>query len=147
MADKREEILQRLLAIYQGIDGIVTAVRNEDEISDSKRPAIQLLDADETADDNDPEGRPSNAPRRVGMSPETYILLGARAADIGTEINAMRAKVINAVHTDEELKALVLDRNGIRYLGCTTALGHGRTMEAAFGLFFRFNYVMRPGEL
>ena len=81
MTDKREQILVRLLGIAQGLPGIVAAFRNKDEISDRQRPCIVILDADEAADDADPSGlaRRPNAPRRVGMTPEIYLMLGAKS--------------------------------------------------------------------
>ena len=79
MTDKREQILVRLLGIAQALPGIAAAFRNKDEISDRQRPCIVILDADEAADDGDPSGlaRRPNAPRRVGMTPEIYLMLGA----------------------------------------------------------------------
>jgi len=47
--DRRELILARLLAIASGIPGIRNAYRNQDEINESQRPAILILDADEQA--------------------------------------------------------------------------------------------------
>ena len=51
MTDRREMILTRLLEIAVGVDGIVAAFRNKDEISEKQRPTIVILDADEVADD------------------------------------------------------------------------------------------------
>ena len=102
MTDKREQILVRLLGIAQGLPGIAAAFRNKDEISDRQRPCIVILDADEAADDADPSGlaRRPNAPRRVGMTPEIYLMLGAKPEDVGTAINGFRAAFIKAVLTD-----------------------------------------------
>jgi len=78
MTDKREAILQRLVKIAAGVDGVVTAVRNQDEISEHARPAIAVFDADETADERaEQHGHPRHAPNIVEMTPEIMILLGA----------------------------------------------------------------------
>lgn len=146
MTDKREQILVRLLAISEGIDGIVAAFRNKDEISDKQRPCILILDADEAADDGDPR-RQSNSPRRIGMTPEIYVMLGAKPEDIGTKINAIRAKFVKAVLTDTELNTLVGSNGEIRYEGCATALARGRSMEGELGVSFTFVYVLRPDDL
>jgi hypothetical protein len=45
--DKREAILQRLVEIAAGVPGVVTAVRNQDELSERLRPAIAVFDGDE----------------------------------------------------------------------------------------------------
>ena len=47
--DKRELLLQRLVAIAQTVPGIRTVARNTDELSEHKRPAIAIFDADESA--------------------------------------------------------------------------------------------------
>ena len=48
--DRREHILERLVAIAGALPGVNTAVRNQDEISERKRPAVAIFDADEAAD-------------------------------------------------------------------------------------------------
>ena len=149
MTDKREQILARLLGIAQAMPGIIAALRNTDEISDRHRPCIVILDADEAADDADPSGlaRRPHAPRRVGMTPEIYLMLGAKPEDVGTAINGFRAVFIKAVLTDPEPAALVGSNGDIRYEGCATGLARGRNMEAEMGLSFTFTYILRPDEL
>lgn len=147
MTDRRELILSRLLEIAKGIPGIVSALRNRDEISEKQRPAIVILDADEAADDADPLSRPSRSPRRVAMTPEIYILLGAKPEDLGTAINILRARFVKAVLTDEPLRTIISSNGEVRYEGCATALARGRSMEGEMGVSFSFAYVLRPEEL
>lgn len=145
--DSREAILARLLVIAAGVDGVTNAYRNRDDIAETSRPAIVILDADEAADDSDPGRRPAAAPRRVAMTPEIYILLGATPANVGTSINLLRARFVKAVMTDAPLIAMTLDGVGIRYEGCATGLARGRSMEGEMGVSFTFTYVMRPDTL
>ena len=147
MTDRREMILTRLLEIAVGLDGIFAAFRNKDEISERQRPAIVILDADEAADDADPASRPSRAPRRVAMTPEIYILLGAKPEDLGTAINSLRARFVKAVLGDAPLSLIVGSHGDIRYEGCATALARGRSMGGEMGVSFSFTYVLRPEEL
>ena len=147
MTDRREMILTRLLEIAVGLDGIVAAFRNKDEISERQRPAVVILDADETADDADPNSRPSRAPRRVAMTPEIYILLGAKPEDLGTAINTLRARFVKAVLGDAQLSLIVGSNGDLRYEGCATALARGRSMEGEMGVSFSFTYVLRPEVL
>ena len=147
MADKRELLLSRLLVVAQGVSGVASAVRNKDEISDKARPAIVILDADEAADDADPSNRPVRSPRRVAMTPEIYLLLGAKPEHVGPEINALRAKFIKAVLTDSELLAIVGSNGDIRYEGCATSLARGRNMEGEMGISFSLTYTLRPEDL
>ena len=147
MIDRREMILSRLLEIAGSTQGIVAALRNKDEISEKQRPAIVILDADEAADDADPTTRPSRSPRRVAMTPEIYILLGAKPEDLGTAINALRARFVKSVLGDSQLGSIVGTNGDIRYEGCATALARGRSMEGEMGVSFSFTYVLRPEEL
>jgi hypothetical protein len=147
MTDSRELILVRLLEIAKGIEGIAGAFRNRDEISEKQRPAIVILDADEAADDADPTTRPSRSPRRVAMTPEIYILLGAKPEELGSVINALRARFVKSVLGDSQLASIVGSNGDIRYEGCATALARGRSMEGEMGVSFSFTYVLRPEEL
>lgn len=147
MADKRELILVRLLEIAQGVPGVVTAARNVDALDEDARPAIIILDADETADDSDPRGRQAYAPRRVGMTPEIYLMLGEAPENVGTAINAMRAAFIKAVLTDTPLREICGTNGDIRYEACATSLARGRMLEAECGVSFSFIYVLNPRDL
>lgn len=147
MTDRRELILVRLLDIAGGIEGIASAFRNRDEISEKQRPAIVILDADEAADDADPTTRPARSPRRVAMTPEIYILLGAKPEDLGAAINRLRARFVKAVLIDAQLASIVGTNGDIRYEGCATALARGRSMEGEMGVSFSFTYVLRPEDL
>ena len=146
--DKREQILQRLLEVAAGVPGVVTTVRNQDEISEHKRPAIAIFDADETANESaDQQGHAGRAPNLIEMTPEVLILLGARPEIVGSALNALRSMLIKAVLTDAQLVALAGPNGRVRYVGCSTHLGHGRSMEGSMGLHFSFAYVLRPEQL
>jgi hypothetical protein len=146
--DKREAILGRLVEIAAGVQGIATAVRNQDEISERARPAIVVFDADEAADERaEQQGHPGRAPNIVEMTPEVLILLGATPERVGSDLNALRAALIKAVLTDSQLTALAGTNGRVRYAGCYTHLGQGRSMEGSMGVHFTFAYVLRPEQL
>ena len=146
--DKREQILQRLVAVAAAVPGINTAVRNQDELSERKRPAIAIFDADETADEgSERQDHPGRAPSIIVMTPEVMILLGAAPTTVGSSLNSLRAKLVKAVLTDAQLTALVGPNGRVRYAGCSTHLGHGRSMEGFMGVHFAFAYVLRPEQL
>ena len=81
------------------------------------------------------------------MTPEVLILLGNTPQTVGTALNALRASLIKAVLTDAQLSALVGTNGRVRYAGCSTHLGHGRSMEGFMGVHFSFAYVLRPEQL
>jgi hypothetical protein len=81
------------------------------------------------------------------MTPEVLILLGAVPETVGSALNALRANLIKAVLTDSQLTAMVGPNGRVRYAGCSTHLGHGRSMEGFMGVHFAFAYVLRPEQL
>jgi hypothetical protein len=141
--DKRERILARLLQIAAGVEGVNKAWRNRGRLSETARPAIVILDADETAEETDPAGRPSNSPRRVVMTPEQYLLLSDTPENVGAAINLMRSRYLYAVLTDATLRAIVGTTGEIRYEGCATGLAEGRSMEGEMGVSISFRYAMK----
>lgn len=146
--DKREQILVRLVDIAATIPGINIAVRNQDELSERKRPAIAIFDADETADEaSERQDHPGRVPNIVVMTPEVMILIGASPTAVGSSLNSLRAKLVKAVLTDAQLTALVGTNGRVRYAGCSTHQGHGRSMEGFMGVHFAFAYVLRPEQL
>ena len=148
MADRREAILARLVAVAGTVPGVSTALRNVEGLSEGRRPAVIVLDADEAVDDMEVAGsRPFDAPTIVMMTPEMFILVSKAAASVGAELNALRCGLIRRVLQDPILRDRV-GRNGeIRYGGCVTTLATGRTMEGEMALSFTFRYALRPAEL
>jgi hypothetical protein len=146
--DKREQILERLVTIAGAVPGINTAVRNQDELSERKRPAVAIFDADEAADEAaERQDHPGRAPNLIVMTPEVMILLGGAPATVGSSLNQLRAKLVKAVLTDAQLTAIVGTNGRVRYAGCSTHLGHGRSMEGFMAVHFAFGYVLRPEQL
>lgn len=145
--DRREAILERLLAILKTIAGPEKGFRNRIDIPENRRPALVMLDADEVRDDTDDgKGRPPNAPMWIHMTPELYILLGAKSENIGADLNLFRIQLIKAILSDQTLIGLVKDGD-IRFLGYTTGLASGRSMEGEAGISFQFRYMVHPSKL
>lgn len=144
--DRREQILARLLVLAR-VSGINAAYRNKPQLNENDLDVIVIYDGDEMSDERDPEVRPTNAPRRVSMTPSIEIIAGGAPEDIGTKVNGYRAKLIKAISTDATLIGLVNDRQGIRYLGCLSGSGLGSTMDANMVLNFAFAYRLFPDEL
>ncbi|MEY9829827.1 hypothetical protein ABIA25_001642 [Sinorhizobium fredii] len=91
--------------------------------------------------------RPPTAPRIMTMTPEIYVIVAKAAADVGTQVNLMRSRFINAISADAQLIALTKDREGGRYEGAASGLSRGRTMIGEVGLSFSFRYVLKPGSI
>jgi hypothetical protein len=148
MADTREEILARLVVIAAEVPGIAMAGRNRTGLSETARPAIVVLDADEAAEEEEERAsRPGYAPQLVVMTPELFVLAGKPAAGIGAELNAFRRRLVRRVLSDVTLLGLTGPNGFVRYAGCATALAAGRSMEGEMSLSFAIRYILRPTEM
>jgi hypothetical protein len=145
--DTRELILARILVVSAGLEGVLTAWRNRSQISDLKRPAVIILDADEQADPSDPSPRHASAIRRVIMNPQVFLLLSDKAVDVGTSLNAFRANYVKAIMEDQTLIDLTLDGIGMRYDGCSSGFARGRSMEGEMIVNIAFTYLWRVSDL
>lgn len=150
MADQREAILARLLAVAAAVSGVLATARNEPDFGELRRPSMTVFEGDEQADDSDPvRQRPTNAPRRVTMTPQIIIAVGGPSETVGTTINSLRSALIKAVLSDATLQSLCAAGRGagLWYEGSSTELGRGRTMEAEMTVAFSFQYFLFPGDL
>jgi hypothetical protein len=67
-------------------------------------------------------------------------------------LTTLRRELIRRVLTDVELNEQIVKTgrfgNGaIRYLGCQTDLGWGRSMQGALRAQFMFKYALKPEDL
>jgi hypothetical protein len=151
MVDVREDILARLLEVVASIPNIRFAQRNNTEIPEDQLPAALVFDGDEETDDAaDLSMRPANRPAVVRMQPE--IVIAEQANEVGSELTTLRRELIRRVLTDVELNEQIVKTgrfgNGaIRYLGCQTDLGWGRSMQGALRAQFMFKYALKPEDL
>jgi hypothetical protein len=151
MADRRELILARLVEISASISGIKTALRNIDTVSDTSRPAMVVLDADENTDtDIKHRGRPPLSPNLHALMPEVQIMVGGPAATIGSNLNFYRALFLKALQDDAingTLANLIGDNGNVFYDGCTTNFGRERTMSGEMTLSLEIRYPFNINEL
>jgi hypothetical protein len=151
MVDVREDILVRLLAVVASIPNIRSAQRNNVDIPEDQLPAALVFDGDEETDDaSDLSMRPANRPTVVRMQPE--IVIAEQADEVGSDLTTLRRELIRRVLTDAELNEQIVKTgrfgNGaIRYLGCQTDLGWGRSLQGALRAQFMFKYSLKIEEL
>lgn len=147
MADPREQIMARLVQVAADVTGIRSVVRNIVNWSGTTLPAIAVLEGDEEADDEDKITRTTMIPRRVRMVPQLVIAVGDVPEDVGTSLNTLRARLMVAVLSDEQLLALTINSLGIRYMGTQSDLALGRQMVGQFVMSFRISYWLDPATL
>lgn len=152
MADKREAVIVRLMAIASGLTGIARVTRNDPVIGEgtTDRPLVQIWDGEEVASDGDPVARRRlGQPRVVGMTPHIYLMLAEDPAEnIGTTINRFVAAIKKAVMTDATLQGILGTTGWIAYVASGDPnITRGRTIEAEVLISFSFNYILVPSDL
>ena len=146
MADERELIMQRILALL-ALPGAETVARNLDEIADVKTPSVVLFDADEVAFDN-PRAT-SGKPTIVHARPQIEIDLGEVPENVGTVANEWLTNVKRAILLDDALQIMCGDFSdaGAHYEGATTSLTPGRSTEVSLVVTFTISYHLKPYDL
>jgi hypothetical protein len=151
MVDTREAILARLLELVDSIPNIRFAQRNNVDIPEDQLPAAIVFDGDEETDDARDAGmRPPNRPTIVRMHPE--IIIVEQSDEVGSDLTTLRRELLRGVLNDIALNEQIVKTgrfgNGaIRYLGCQTDLGWGRSLQGALRAQFMFKYTLKPDDL
>lgn len=143
MADRREQIMARMIEALAGVDGITTLCRNEIDFDDTQLPAVSVLEGEEIVDlDNDNDTRGPNAPQRItAMIP---VFIRTKGIDAGTTGNALRIKVQAAVLNDATLRALA---RRVRYFGMKTQLFPAMLTIGGIAPMFAITYIAKPGDI
>jgi len=158
MADIREPILARIFTVLEGITYPSTTmkVRNRGDVPEKEFPAIVFLDGVEGRTRPLAEGRGRVvSPCLVELRPQIFYLAKRRdrpkeQIDLGPELSAVRALIIKAIFTDEELVRLVGGPRGngeINYLGSDTDMQSGSTLEGTLRIDMAFVYPLIPSAL
>lgn len=148
MSDTRELLLARSVVIAEGQSGIVKAMRNGLQISESALPGYNVFDGNEEivpelqADRGRPGRVPPGVPLRAVLLPEFLLMLQDRPDDVGTVLSGFRTRLIKAVLTDTVLLSLCGTTGGITYQGYETDLGWGRQQQGAMVLRFAYTYTL-----
>lgn len=149
--DTREDILARLVVVMATIPNIKLAQRNNTDITEDQLPAAIVFDGDEETDDiSDLSMKPPNRPTVVRMTPE--VMIAQQSGQAGSDLTTLRRELIRRVLTDSELNETIVKtgRHGngaIRYLGCETDLGDGRSLQGVLLAHFMFKYTLKPDDL
>lgn len=154
MIDRREAILERLVELAgEEYIAAATVVRNRALLKQDVRPAIAILDGDESARiTGDGLGRGQNG--RVGMTPqimvmrpEIYFILDSRKIQnvgVGQDINAFRMTLISVIARDPALLSILGSSGSIAYMGMVTDLKSGSRLDGEVKFDFAFNYLLDP---
>jgi hypothetical protein len=154
VSDRREEILQRLMAILASLNtiplfgGTPGAFRNRGQIPPDKLPALVLLDGIENQKISTEGKGGAKVPTVYTLEPQIFILLRPREtienAGVGEELSTMRAQVLKAIIYDDSLNNLLGANGEVNYDGHDSDLQNGNAMEGAMQLRLRLMYVFDP---
>jgi hypothetical protein len=144
MSDPREDLIERLVAVCQGVTGITRVTRNVLAVEDRDLPAICILDGDEEVLMEAPHG----AQYKIELRPQLAIFVRERTATPpGPALSALRALLIKAVTSDATLKTLAGPNGQISYQGIETAYGAARSLKGEAVVRFSMTYVLKPSAL
>jgi hypothetical protein len=150
VADQREAILSRLVAVCGAAEGIVAVGRNRLDVPGLSRPAIIVHDAIEEMRDAAPNLRFSEL-QRMELSPAiTIILRGGSNSEAGPLLSLYRSRIVAAILNDAELRAAVGTTgtiNGIRYQGCFVAPPDAEAKEHRIDIHIVFTYAFKIDDL
>lgn len=148
MTDKREDILERLVDISAATAGVTYAVRNVLDLTESRMPAVVVLEGNEEPSEAvEPRRRNPQAPIVMTMVPELCIVDTRPSDELGTNLNTIRAALIKAVYEDSQLRTILGTNGWLTYRGLESDLGIGRAMLGRMSLRFAITYVIYPDQL
>jgi hypothetical protein len=155
--DNRERILDRLFTVLSGITllntptpAFETFARNRGLLDQEHRPAVVLLDGDETGLvlSNVPRGRPGmKSAMFITMRPQIFILLkskGPQNEGVGPLLNQYRTAVLKAIATDATLITLIGANGDIQYDGAETDLKSGSNMSGEMQINLSIRTSLNP---
>jgi len=145
VADTRELILARLVAVCGAVDGVQAAVRNRLDVADLARPAVVVHDGIEQMRDM-PAGARYSEIARMELSPGITVIVRGGADGGGQILSLYRTRVVAAVLRDSELISLTGPNGGIRYEGCVVSPPDAEGKEYRVDLALVFAYPFRLAD-
>jgi hypothetical protein len=153
MQDKREAILQRMLAILRTItpvDDVPSIHRNRGEIPPEELPALVLLDGREVIRVPTTGKGGILQPTVFTLQPQVFVVLRPTPNDtnegIGELLSDYRMKLLKAFKDDDSLIAMLGSNGEINYLGHETDMQTGLTMLGQMQMLFSLSYVLNPSD-
>jgi hypothetical protein len=148
MTDRREEILQRMLAILNSVADGISVYRNRAAMEDKELPAYVLLDGTEERGIVPTQRRGQQqmivVPQvfYVPVPPENQMNEG-----IGEALSLHRSALLKAIMTDGPLAMLAGDNGYVEYRGMETDMQTGAEVQGQFRLSFAVAYMLNFTKL
>jgi len=147
LADPREALLNRVVAVCAAVPGIQASVRNRLDAAALRRPASIVHDGAEQLLDA-PQGERRSRLQRMELSPSiTVVIRGDDGAEAGALMTLYRSRIVFAILNDAELLGLVGSNGGIRYESAIVALPDAEAREYRITLEIVFTYPFYLSDL
>jgi hypothetical protein len=148
VADQREVILSRLVALCGAVSGVQAVVRNRLDAGGLARPAVVILDGLEQVADQHPGSNYSDL-QMMELAPLiTVFVRSGGTADPGVLMSTYRTAIIGAILRDGTIRDAIGSPNGrMTYQGCTVLAPDAEAQEHRIELSLLFRYVFRLGDL
>jgi hypothetical protein len=146
VADTRELILARLVAVCGAVEGVAAVARNRLDVAGLARPAVLVGDGIEEMRDAPPGARYGEL-SRMELTPDITVIARGGTDGGGQLMSLYRSRLLAMVLTDAELIAITGRNGGIRYQGCLAAPPDPEGREYRLDLTLVFSYVFKLGDL
>jgi hypothetical protein len=148
VADARELILSRLVAVCAAVPGIAECVRNRLDVAALARPAVVILDGSEQLSDAPATGLGEQPQiQRMELSPAMSVhVRGTDTVDGGGLLSLYRSRVLVAVMSDPELLGYCW-QGKIRFVSAVVAVPSAEAQEYRIDLGLVFTYTWRLEDL
>ena len=149
MADQREAILSRLVALCGEIDGVQAVVRNTLDVAALARPAVVIHDGTELLATAPDDIRARNSSVQImELSPLVMVIVrGGGAADPGVIMSLYRSQIVASILRDSAILAAIGTNGRVRYEGCAVAVPDAEAQEHRIELSLTFRYPFRLDDL
>lgn len=150
MADRRELILSRLLAVCQDITGVGAAVRNKLDVPGLARPAIVIQDGAETLTTRLQPATRHRFGQLQMMELHPVVELRLRTdngSEAGELVSLYRGRIINAVCGDATLQSYVSANGDIWLESFSQPEPAPETQEPRASFEFAFLYPLKRSDL
>lgn len=148
MADIREQILLRLVAVCAAVSGIQAAARNRLDVPALQRPAVLINGGGEQLLSSPRPAARFGQVQLMELTPQITLLV---RSDDGNEAGALlslyRSRLAAAILGDTSLRSLVTTNGGIRYEGCAEPDPIPESKEARLELQIAFTYPLKLSDL
>jgi hypothetical protein len=79
--------------------------------------------------------------------PQVFIRAATDNENVGTNLNRLRLRMINAIVNDTELNQLSANGHRVRPAGQQSTLHAARSMVGAVALMFQITYLLDPNDI